>query len=136
MTPALRMYGVTVGLGVACVAGLAIGGRYNMTSVVPEWVAQLVWLAVVLGGSAICGYRSPDRAWRWGAVIVGVQPPCVFVLLLAVGELASPSSSTGGMVAVGVFTAMMAFMCPFAALASQLGARRRTLQQARQGTSP
>ena len=131
MTP---MHFKAAALGVACVASLAIGGRY-LVSVVPEWVAQLVWLVVVLGGSALCGYRSPQRAWRWGAIIVAVQPPCVFLLLAVVGELTKPSSSTGGMVAMGIFTALMAIIGPIAALASQLGARR-ALHARRPGNAP
>jgi hypothetical protein len=129
------MYGIAAAIVVACVAGLAFG-RHYLSSVVPEWVAQLAWLVVELGGSAFCGYRSPDAAWRWGAIIVGVQPPCVYLLLLAVGELAKPSSSMGGMVAVAIFTMFMMFICPLAALASQLGARRKAHQPVRQGASP
>jgi hypothetical protein len=131
----VRMYGIAAAIGVACVAGLAIGGHY-LASVVPEWPAQLVWLVVVLGGSAFCGYTSPDGAWRWGAIIVGIQPPCLFLILLAVGELAKPSSSMGGMGTVVIFTTFMVFICPLAALASQLGARRKAHQPARQGASP
>jgi hypothetical protein len=122
---AVRMYGIAAAIGVACVEGLAIGGHY-LASVVPEWAAQLVWLVVVVGASGFCGYRSPDGAWRWGAIIVGIQPPCLFLLLLAGGELAKPASSTGGMVAVAIFTTFMVFICPLAALASQLGARRES----------
>jgi hypothetical protein len=121
------MYGVAAALGVICVALLAIGGRY-FSSVVPEWAAQLAWLAIVLGGSALCGYLRPVRAWRWGAVIVGVQPPCAAVLLLLVGELSKPSSSMGGPVAVLIFAAVMAFVSPIAMLASYLGSRARASQ--------
>jgi hypothetical protein len=123
----VRRYGIAAAIGVVCFAGLVTGGNY-LASVVPEWVAQLVWLVVVLGGSAFCGYRSPDGAWRWGAIIVGVQPLCLFLLLLAVGELAKPSSSMGGMGAVVIFTAFMVFICPLAALAGQLGAQRKAHQ--------
>jgi hypothetical protein len=131
----VRMYGIAAVIGVACVAGLLIGGRY-LGSVVPESVAQLMWFVVVLGGSAFCGYRSPEGAWRWGAIIVAVQPLCLFLLLLAVGESDKPLNSMDGMVAVGIFTALMVFICPIAALASQLGARRKPHQPARQGATP
>ena len=117
----MRMYGIAAAIGVACIAGVATGGNY-LATVVPEWVPQLVWLLIVLGGSAFCGYRSPAGAWRWGAIIVGVQPLCLYLLLLAVGELAKPSGSMGGMAAVFIFTSFTVFMCPLAALASHVGA--------------
>jgi hypothetical protein len=129
------MYAVAAALGVACVASLAIGGRY-FAGVVPEWAAQLAWLAVVLGGSAICGYRSPARAWRWGAVLVGVQPPFFWLLLWVVGDIAKPSDPLGGMAAVFIFGFFMLFVCPVAMLASYLGSRARAGRLARQGASP
>jgi hypothetical protein len=130
----MRTLALAATLGIACPLALGIGG-WLFGATVSEWAAQLVWLAVVLGGSAVCGYRSPERAWWWGAIIVGVQPPCVFLLLLVVGELAKPSCSTCGMPAVFIFTFFMGFIFPFAVLASHLGARRRLPQQARRNAA-
>ncbi len=123
-----RTFSLAATLGIACALCLSVFG-WLLAATVPEWAAQLVWLAVVLAGAAVCGYRSPERAWRWGAIIVGVQPLCVFVMLLVVREPAKPSSAFGGMAAVFIFTFFMVFMFPLAALASHLGASRRLHQQ-------
>jgi len=129
------MYGVAAAIGAACLASLMIGGWY-LGTVVPEWVAQLTWLAVVLGGSAVCGYLRPRHAWRWGAIIVGVQPLCLYVLFLLIDESSKPSSAFGGMAAVYIFGFFMVFVGPLAMLASHGGAGKRAGQQSRRGTSP
>ena len=127
------MFRVAALLGAACALALAAGGRY-FSGVVPEWAAHFAWFTVVLGGSAACGYREPVRPWRWGATIVGVQPVCVFVLLH--GELTHPSSSTGGMVAVAIFSVLMALLAPLAMLASYLGSRASPRRRAGRSASP
>ena len=131
----MRTPSLAAALGAACAVSLGVG-NVVLGGAVPEWAAQLAWLAVVLGGSAACGYRTPERAWRWGAVVVGVQPPSVFLLLLAVGEITKPTSALGGMAAVLIFGFFMLFVCPVAMLASYLGGRARTGRQSRQGASP
>ncbi len=111
------MYGIAASIGVACVLFLIAGGHYAGDAV-PEWVGQVAWLALMTIGAAVCGFLKPVRAWRWGAVIIAVQPLCIFLLAAAVGELARPSRSTGGMVMVIISTVVSAFVSPFPILAS------------------
>ena len=131
----MKTQSLAAALGAACAVSLCVG-NVVFGGAVPEWAAQLTWLAIVLGGSVACGFRTPERAWRWGAVIVGVQPPCVFLLLLVVGEITKPTSSLGGIAAVFIFGFFLLFVCPVAMLASYLGGRARVGRQPPQGASP
>jgi ABC-type multidrug transport system permease subunit len=124
----MQMYLVAAAIGVMCAVSLAVGGRY-FAETIPEGAAQLSWVAIVLGGAAICGYVRPGRAWRWGAVIVAVQPVCVFVLLLVAGELHNPSGSTGGMAVMVIFGLFAALFVPLAILASLAGASARAKKE-------
>jgi hypothetical protein len=92
------MHIVAALLGVACFALLALGGRYA-SAIVPEFVGQLAWRVFTCAAAAFCGHLKPARAWRWGAIIVGIQPVCLLLLLGVMGELTNPTRSTGGMVA-------------------------------------
>jgi hypothetical protein len=114
----MKMYVVSAALGVLAFLFLALCGQYLGN--VPEEIPQFVWIAIVTGGAAVCGYLSPVRAWRWGAVIAGVQPLAALILIPALDSLSNtPQSSTGGMVAVAIFTVLAAVISPFAILASQ-----------------
>lgn len=119
------MYGIAASIGVACVLFLVAGGRYA-GGVVPEWVGQVVWLALMTIGAAVCGFLKPVRAWRWGAVIIAVQPVCVFLLSAAIGELERPSRSTGGMVMVAISTCFSVFVSPLPILAGYAAGRVRS----------
>ena len=127
------MYRVAAAIG--AVSALLLGS-INVVVSIPESVAHLGWLVLVLGASFVCGWVHPVQAWRWGAVIVGIQPLAVFVLLLLVGEITSPSTSTGGLAAVVIFSIFMVPMCPLAALVSQLGGWARRIGRPHQGVSP
>ena len=116
------MYGIAASIGVACVLLLMAGGRYA-GDLVPEWVGQIVWLALMTIGAAVCGFLKPVRAWRWGAVIIAVQPVCIFLLAAAVGELQRPSRSTGGLAGVFIATCFSVFVSPLPILASYAAGR-------------
>jgi hypothetical protein len=118
------MFLIAAALGAGCVAAVVIGSHF-LGSEIPEELGQRIWLAGVLGGSAVCGYFAPDRPWRWGATILAAQPPTLFIILLFVGEILKPSSSTGGMVAVFIFATFLLVVSPAAMLASFLGSRVR-----------
>ena len=118
------MHTMAAALGVACFALIALGGRYA-SAVIPEFLGQLGWLTLTCAGAAFCGSRAPDRAWRWGAIVIGIQPVCLLLLLAVTGELANPTPSTGGLVAVAVFTVLALVISPLPILASHLSARKR-----------
>lgn len=115
----LRVYALAATVGSFCVLFLMLGGRY--AGIVPEWAGQLAWLVLVLSGSGLCGYLHPHNAWRWGAVVIGVQPLVVVAVSYVVGELEHPSSSMGGMVAVAIFSTLALLISPLPILASSLG---------------
>jgi len=121
------MFSTAAAIGVGCFLILWAGGQY-LANVGPEWIAQLLWLLAVVGGSAACGYLAPDRAWRWGAVVAFIQPVAAFVILRFVPSPADTSSSTGGMVAVAIFTVLAVMASPLAILASHGAARARAKQ--------
>lgn len=125
----IGMYGLASSLGAASVLLLVFGVQYT-SSFLPEWVAQLGWLVLSILASAICGFLKPERGWRWGAVVIGIQPVCMYFLMAAVGELSIPTSSTGGKVAVGIFVGMAVFVSPFTILASHTVGRERAKQLA------
>ncbi len=120
----MRAVGISAAMGVGCFLFLAIGGQY-LQHRVPEWIPQLLWVVLVAGGSAYCGYRNPDRAWRWGAIVVGVQPLAALALIPALEALnKTPKSSTGGMAAVAIFGVIAVVFSPLAILWSQWGSRQ------------
>ena len=126
----MRMVGVSAAIGVGCFLIVALGGQYLQRSV-PEWIPQLLWVVLVAGGSAFCGYRNPDRAWRWGAIIVGVQPLAALVLIPALESLSnSPQSSIGGIAAVALFAVVAIIFSPLAMLWSRWGSRLATRRAA------
>jgi hypothetical protein len=126
------MYGLAAALGATCALLLGAGGRY-LSDLIPEWVGQLSWLALNTVASAVCGLLNPHRAWRWGAIVIGVQPVCLFLLAGAVGELRHPTSSTGGMVAVAGFTLVAVLVSPLPILASHVARRKRARALAASG---
>jgi hypothetical protein len=118
------MYRLPAGCGVACFVLLTVGG-YLVSDVVPEWVAQLTWIALATVLSAVCGYRDTRLGWQAGAVIMGIQLACFVVLMLATGELIHPSSSTGGLVGLFIGTTFVALVSPIPILFGQLGSWAR-----------
>jgi hypothetical protein len=126
------MYRLAALCGAACVALLVLGGR--LLPALPEWVGQLVWLGLVVGLSAWCGYRDPRLGWQAGAVVIAIQPVCVLVLAVVTGELAHPSSSTGGAAGVFIVAVLMAILSPIPMLAGQLGSWARKRHDARAQT--
>ena len=127
------MYGVAAATGAVCALLLC---SINVVFSVPESVAQLTWAVVVLCAAFVCGWLSPVRAWRWGAVIIGIQPLAVFILFLLIGEITNPSTSTGGLAAVMIFSLFMVPICPLAALVSQLGGWARLVGRPKDGVAP
>ena len=96
----------------------------------------LQWPALVLIASFACGYRMPERAWRWGAIVVGVQPLVYFLCLLVDGEITSSTRSTGGLVAWFIVSVVMSVLSPAAVLSSHVSARVRNGRPSRHGASP
>jgi hypothetical protein len=129
------MYFIAAGLGAACAVMLMVSGLFA-SHIVPEWMAQLGWLVLITAASVACGHRWPEGAWRLGAIVIGVQPVCAFVVFAAVGELQQPASSTGGMVAVVAFAFMAALVSPLPILASHIAGRARLKARASSGTQP
>ena len=131
-----RMYGTASVLGAGLALLLAFSEAY-VSRLVPEWAAQLSWLVLTTLGAAVCGYVKPERAWRWGSVIIGVQPACVLFIMAVVGELSEPTSSTGGLVAVAIFTVFAMFVSPLPIFASHAVGwlRARALDSARGAVS-
>lgn len=120
----MRMVGVSAAIGVGSFLILALSGQF-LQATVPEWIPQLLWIVLVAAGSAYCGYRSPVRGWRWGAVVVGVQPIAALVLIPALEALShTPKSSTGGMAAVAIFAVMAVVFSPIALLWSYWASKR------------
>lgn len=77
-------------------------------------------------GAAACGWWAPERAVRSGATIAGIQPLIFTMVLLVLGEITSPSSSTGGLVAVAIGSALVLLISPLAIGAAVLAAKLRT----------
>ncbi len=126
------MYGIASGVGAACVllfsATDLLGG-----GVLPGWVWPLVWLALTTVGAALCGWLKPVRPWRWGAVVIAVQPVCLLLLGAVTGELLNPSRSSGGMVSLFIFTVLSAFVSPLPIIASVVAGRVRARRLAAGG---
>lgn len=118
------MYREAIGCGVACFAFLVVGGQVTAERV-PEWVWQLAWLVLVGSSSAWCAYREPRTGWRAGAALMGVHLPCFLILMAVTGELARPTSSTGGMVALFIGSVFITLMSPLPMLTAGLAARAR-----------
>jgi hypothetical protein len=121
------MYGIAAGIGTACLLLYSATGLLG-DGVLPGWIWPLSWLTLTLVGAALCGFLRPVRAWRWGAVVVAVQPVCFLVVGAATGEVLHPSRSAAGMLALVIFTVLSAFVCPLAILASYAAARVRARQ--------
>lgn len=126
------MYGIAAGIGAACVLLFSATDLLG-DGVLPGWVWPLVWLALTTVGAALCGWLKPVRPWRWGAVVVAVQPVCLLLLGAVTGELLSPSRSTGGMTALFIFTVLSVFISPLPIAASAIAGRVRKRQLAASG---
>lgn len=123
MTRDAAMHGLAGLFGVASYACSHFCGRMVQTVGLAEWAWLLMWVSVSCGAAAMCGRITPSRSVRWAAVIVGIQPVCAFVQAWSTGELRHPTSSTGGLVAVGGFAFMALCVSPLVLLASRVGAR-------------
>ena len=117
----LSMYFTSAAAGTFSVIFLLAGGRYA-SEIIPEWVGQLTWAALVIAGSAVCGYLLPEKPWRWGAMVIGIQPVMAAAILYAVGELENPSSPIGGIGALFIFMIIALMISPIPVFASYLGA--------------
>ena len=124
------IYIVATIVGTVSITFLLVGGWYA-SELIPEWIGQLTWFALVILGSAWCGYLQPHRAWRWGAVVIGIQPVIALIIFYFVGELLNPSSSTGGMVAISLFVMLALLISPVPILSSIFGAaiRKRVISR-------
>ena len=118
------MYRLAVLCGIGCFAFL-LGCSLLLRSVLPEWVGQVAWLVLITALSAVCAYREPKLGWGAGAVVVGVQPPCLLLVVLLSGEASHPSSSTGGLAGVFIASVLMGFVSPLPMLSAGLAARVR-----------
>jgi hypothetical protein len=124
-----RRLGAPVLCGVASWGILHAGSCWG-SGVVPECVLYVAWLVLVIALAAMCGMWDPNVGWRAGAVIIGVQPLCFLTLAVVTGELVDPERSTGGVVAIGVMTGLMAVISPIPMLAGELGSRWRLRRDA------
>ena len=121
----LYVYFLAIAVGSISILFLLLGGRYAL-DLIPEWIGKLTWVTIVINGSAVCSYILPEKPWRWGAIIVVVQPVLAAIILSIVGALENPSSSTGGTVALFVFIIIALMISPLPILASYLGAAIKT----------
>lgn len=119
------MYGIAAGVGAACVLLFSATDLLG-DGVLPAWIWPLVWLTLTTIGAALCGFLKPVRPWRWGAVVIAVQPVCLLLLGAVTGELWNPSRSTGGMFALFIFTVLSVFISPLPIVASAIAGRVRT----------
>jgi hypothetical protein len=97
-----------------------------VNSVSPRWATDLSIPVITLIVSSFFGYAFPVKSWRWGLVVAGIQPACSAINLYRQGELASPSTSTGGFVALFMYSFMMILIIgPLAMGVSYFVGRRR-----------
>ncbi len=118
------MYGIAAGIGAACLLLYSATGLVG-EGVLPGWIWPLSWLTLTFAGAATCGFLRPVRAWRWGALVVAVQPVCFLLLAAVTGEVLRPSRSAAALLALLIFTVLSAFVCPLAILASYVAGRVR-----------
>lgn len=111
----------SVALGVACfgIVAALTGSQAGEGAV---WGAWLVTTACAAG---LAGYWWHEHPLRGVLCIMLAQPPCMLVAVAMAGEIASPGSSTGGLVAVGIASTLLLLWTPVPLLLGWFGARAR-----------
>lgn len=96
------------------------------TQGVPQGAVQFFWLLLMMVAAGVVGYLSPVRAWRWGVLVLAVQPLCMLVVTLVRG---GPDPSAGVIPArtsLFIASVFIATVSPFTLLtASALASKRR-----------
>ncbi|MBL8728983.1 MAG: hypothetical protein JNM25_11170 [Planctomycetes bacterium] len=93
-----------------------------------------IWFGSLVVAGFVSGWLCP-RSVFWGAVLITwSQSAFVYWQLDAAGEIANPSSSTGGKAGWAIVTMLLVTFSPFPALASWFG--RRIRRPAQQGAAP
>ncbi|MBL0938385.1 MAG: hypothetical protein IBJ03_05805 [Gemmatimonadaceae bacterium] len=98
---------------------------------IPQGAVQFGWLLLMMAAAGLVGYLSPVRAWRWGALVLAVQPLCMLILTLVRGEPDATTATIPARTSVFIASVFIATVCPFTLLAaSALASKRRQELQA------
>jgi hypothetical protein len=90
---------------------------------IPQGAVQLLWLMMAAAG--LCGYLSPVKAWRWGALVLAVQPLFMLGLTLVRGEPDASPDTIPARTSVFIASVFIATVSPFTLLASSALASKR-----------
>lgn len=116
-------------LAVACgLVGYAIIDAIPWFSArgIPQGAVQLLWLMLMMAAAGLCGYLSPVKAWRWGALVLAVQPLFMLVLTMVRGEPDASPDTIPARTSVFIASVFIATVSPFTLLAaSALASKRR-----------
>ncbi len=116
---------VIVGIFGLCVASWLCFEVGSYSLVLGEGAAYLVWFGLLTIAGILSGFLWP-RSLVWGALFVTwSQSALLYEHLASVGEIQSPSSSTGGKAGWMIVTTLVVFFSPVPALASWYGTRLR-----------
>ena len=120
----IRMYVLSGAYSALCIAIPFIA-----SFVLSEGIVQMFWLCFLFAFGLIAGYQQPLRCWHWGFIIAICQPVLMAALSLVTGELLHPQSSTGGPVALGIFTAFAVIFGPLSIAGAFVGGTIRSSRE-------
>ena len=96
---------------------------------IPQGAVQFLWLLFVMFGSGLCGWLNTNRAWRWAAVLLAVQPLLMLVVTAIRGEPDDSPATIPARTSVFIASVFVATVSPFALIAAGAMASKRKSEQ-------
>lgn len=96
---------------------------------IPSGAVQFLWLVFVMVGSGLCGWLNTDRAWRWAAVLLAIQPLLMLGITLVRGEPDDTHATIPARTSVFIASVFIATVSPFALIAAGAMASKRKNEQ-------
>ncbi len=120
----LQTAGLAAALGVVAYAIIDATPWFTGQGI-PQGAVQFLWLLFVMVGSGLCGWLNTDRAWRWAAVLLAVQPLVMLGITLVRGEPDDSPATIPAKTSVFIASVFVATVSPFALIAAGAMASKR-----------
>jgi hypothetical protein len=124
----LQTGGLAAALGVVAYAIIDATPWFSAQGI-PQGAVQFLWLLFVMVGSGLCGWLNADRAWRWAAILLFVQPLVMLGITIVRGEPDDSPATIPARTSVFIASVFIATVSPFALIAAAAMASKRKNEQ-------